>query len=89
MLEEVLGVFVVGVLVGQVLRRWKVRPRLWSVSAVAASALLFSMGLSIGLERGALLQILPEAAGTSLLLGVTAAVASAGVTFLIRGRRRD
>jgi hypothetical protein len=89
MLEEVLAVFVLGILVGQVLRIWKVKPRLWTVSAIAASALLFSMGLSIGLERGTLLQILPEAAGTSLLLGATAAVAGAGVTFLIRGRRRD
>jgi hypothetical protein len=89
MLAEVLGVFVIGILVGQVLRLWRLKPRLWSVSAVAASALLFSMGLSIGLERGMLLQILPEVAGTSLLLGSTAAVSGAIVTFFIRGRKRD
>jgi hypothetical protein len=89
MLEEVLAVFVIGILVGQALRMWKVKPRLWSISAIAASALLFSMGLSIGLERGTLAQILPEAAGTSLLLGSSAAVAGAVVTFLIRGRKRD
>jgi len=89
MFEEVLAVFVIGILVGQVLRMWKVKPRLWQVSAITASALLFSMGLSIGLGRGALSQILPEAVGTSLLLGTTAAIAGAVVTFFIRGRRRD
>lgn len=89
MLEEVLAVFVIGILVGQIFRMWRLKPRLWPVSAVAASALLFSMGLSIGLERGTLVQILPEAAGTSLLLGLTAAVAGTVVTFLIRGRKRD
>jgi len=89
MLEEVLAVFVIGILFGQILRMRRLKPHLWPVSAVAASALLFSMGLSIGLGRGTLFQILPEAAGTSLLLGLTAAVAGAVVTFFIRGRRRD
>ncbi|HVP22421.1 MAG TPA: hypothetical protein VMS77_00760 [Conexivisphaerales archaeon] len=89
MLTEVLAVFVVGVVVGQLLRLVKVRPRLWTLSAAAASALLFTMGLSIGLERGALVQIIPQAAGTSLLLGASAAVASALVTYVLRGRKAD
>ncbi len=89
MLTEVLAVFVVGVLLGQLLRLRKVKPNLWGLSAVAVSALLFTMGLSIGLERGALLEILPEAAGTSVLLGLSAAAAGALATYFIRGRRRD
>ncbi len=89
MLTEVLVVFVAGIALGQLLRWRKTRPNLWGVSAVFASALLFTMGLSIGLERGALLDILPEAAGTSVLLGFSAATAGAVVTYLLRGRRKD
>jgi hypothetical protein len=89
MLTEVLAVFVVGVMIGQLLRWRKAKPNLWKPSAVAASALLFSMGLSIGLEREALLRILPEAAGTSVLLGVSSAVAGVLATYFLRGRSRD
>lgn len=89
MLPEVLAVFVIGIFVGQALRWRKQRFHLFTLSAVAASALLFTLGLSIGLEKETFLHILPEAAGTSLLLGATSAVASAFVTFLIRGRKRD
>jgi Kef-type K+ transport system membrane component KefB len=89
MLSEVLAVFVIGVLVGQLMKWRRFRPRLWAASALAASLLLFSMGLSIGLEKGALIQMLPEAVGVSLLIGVSAATASAAFTYLLRRRTRD
>lgn len=89
MLTEVLVVFVAGVLAGQLLRWRRIRPRLWTATAIAASALLFTMGLSIGLSQGTILPMLPEVALTSLLLGASAAVGGMAVTFLIRGRKRD
>jgi hypothetical protein len=88
MLTEVLAVFVLGIAVGQVMKLAGPRPSLWAASAVAASALLFSLGLSIGLEREALLKFLPEVSLTSIILGVSAAAASAAVAYLLRGRKR-
>ena len=89
MLSEVLLVFVLGALFGQLLRRAGSKPRLWAPSTVAAAALLFVMGLSIGLARGTLLGILPEVAVTSLLLGAFSAVAGAVFAYLLRGRKKD
>jgi hypothetical protein len=88
MLTELLVVFVLGIIVGQVLKLVGPRPSLWAASAVAASALLFSLGLTIGLERESLLQFLPEVSLISLLLGVSAAVASAVMAYLLRGRKK-
>ncbi len=87
MLAEVLAVFVLGIAVGQALKFSGRRPSLWAGSAVAASALLFSLGLSIGLGREALLSYLPEVLLVSVLLGVSTALVSGVVALLVRRKR--
>jgi hypothetical protein len=90
-LAEILIVFAVGLLLGQLLARSGVKPglSLSFLTAASAAALVFALGLSIGSARSELVGLLPAVGTTSLLIGALAALTSAAAAYIIRGRRRD
>ena len=89
MLEEILLVFFAGLLVGQLLSRRKIKPKLSAYSTMSAAVLVFVMGTSIGLARGTLIEILPLAGTISVVLGVATATASVAVSHFFRGSERS
>ena len=88
MLEEILVVFIFGLLFGQLLNRKGIKPKLYPYSTAAAAILVFTLGLNIGLAKDNLATMLPVAGVTSLVLGVTSALASIAVAYLLRGGKK-